>query len=45
MKRLQNPGIMDDDRIDMENIEHQGEDEDVTTIENNHSKKTKEERI
>jgi hypothetical protein len=29
MKRLQNPRIMDDDRIDMEDIEHQGEDEDV----------------
>ncbi len=36
---------MDDDRIDMEDIEHQVEDEDVTTIENNPSKKTKEERI
>jgi hypothetical protein len=45
MKRLQNIGIMDDDRIDMEDIEHQGEDEDVTTIENNPSKKAKEERI
>ncbi len=38
---------MDDDRIDMEDIKHQGEDEDedVTTIENNLSKKTKEERF
>jgi hypothetical protein len=45
MKILQNLGIMDDDRIDMEDIEHQVEDEDVTTIENNPSKKTKEERI
>ena len=32
---------MDDDRIDMEDIEHQGEDEDMTTIENNPSKKGK----
>jgi hypothetical protein len=36
---------MDDDRIDMEDIEHQGENEDVITIENNPSKKTKEENI
>ncbi len=36
---------MDDDRIDMEDIKHQGEDENVTTIENNLSKKTKEERF
>jgi hypothetical protein len=35
MKKLQNPRIMDDDRIDMKDIEHQGEDENVTTIENN----------
>jgi hypothetical protein len=42
MKRLQNPRIMDDDRIDMEDIKHQGEDENVITIENNLSKKTKE---
>jgi hypothetical protein len=35
MKRLQNPGIMNDERIDMEDIKHQGEDEDVITIENN----------
>jgi hypothetical protein len=42
MKRLQNPRIMDDDRIDMEDIKHQGEDEDGTTIENNPSKKAKE---
>ncbi len=33
MKRLQNPVIMDDDKIDMGNIEHQGEDENVITIE------------
>ncbi len=33
MKKLQNPRIMDDDRIDMKSIEHQGEDEDVTTVE------------
>jgi hypothetical protein len=45
MKRLQNPRIMDDDRIDMEDIEHQGEDENVTTIENNPNKKAKEERM
>ncbi len=45
MKRLQNPRIMDDDRINMEDIEHWGEDEDVTTIENNPNKKEKEERI
>jgi hypothetical protein len=36
---------MDDDRIDMEDIEHQGEDENVTTIENNPTKKSKEKRI
>jgi hypothetical protein len=36
---------MDDDKIDMENIKHQGEDKNVTTIENNPSKKSKEERI
>jgi hypothetical protein len=36
---------MDDDRIVMEDIEHQGEDENVTTIENNPNKKSKEERI
>jgi len=41
MKKLQNPWIMDDDRIDMEDIEHRGEDEDATTIENNPSKKKK----
>ncbi len=42
MKKLQNPRIMDDDRIEMEDIEHQGEDENLTTIENNPNKKTKE---
>ncbi len=42
MKRLQNPSLMDDDKIDMGDIEHQGEDEDVITIENNPSKKVKE---
>ncbi len=31
----------DDESIDMEDIEHQGEDEDITTIENNPSKKGK----
>jgi hypothetical protein len=45
MKRLQNIGTMDDDRIDMDDIEHQGEDEDMTNIENNLSKKKEEERI
>jgi hypothetical protein len=45
MKRLQIPRIFDDDRIDMKDIEHQHEDENVTTIENNPSKKTKEKRI
>ncbi len=38
MKRLQNLGTMDDDRIDMEDIEHQGEDEDITNIKNNPNK-------
>ncbi len=41
MKRLQNPKIMNDESIDMEDIERQGEDEDMTTIENNPSKKGK----
>jgi hypothetical protein len=41
MKRLQNPRIMDDDRINMEDIKHQDEDEDATTIENNLNKKQK----
>ncbi len=36
---------MDDDKIDMEDIEHQSENEDVTTIENNFRKKKEEERI
>ncbi len=45
IKRLQNPKIMDDDRINMENIKHQGEDENLTTIENNLNKQTKEEWI
>jgi hypothetical protein len=38
MKKLQNLRIMDDDRIDMEDIEHQGEYEYLTTIENNPNK-------
>ncbi len=42
MKRLQNLGIMDDDKIDMADIKHQSEDEDVITIKNNYSKKVKE---
>jgi hypothetical protein len=33
MKRLQNLGIMNDNMINMEDIKHQGEDENVTTIE------------
>jgi hypothetical protein len=37
MKRLQNIGIMDDDRCDMEDIKHQHED--MITIEKNHNKK------
>ncbi len=41
MKRLQNAKIMHDESIDMEDIEHQGEDEDMTTIKNNPSKKGK----
>jgi len=45
MKRLQNLGTMDDDGIGIEDIEHQGEDEDMTNIENNPSKKEKKERI
>jgi len=45
MKRLQNSGIMDDNRIDMEDIEHQGEDEDAITIENNPSKKILKKKI
>jgi len=45
IKRLQNPSIMDDDKIDMGDIDYQGEDEGVITIENNPSKITKEKRI
>jgi hypothetical protein len=41
MKKLQNLGIMDDDRINMEDIKHQSEDEYVTTIEKNPIKKAK----
>jgi hypothetical protein len=33
---------MDDDKIDMADIKHQSEDEDVITIKNNYSKKVKE---
>jgi hypothetical protein len=36
---------MDDDKINMEDIEHQVKNEIMTTIENNPSKKAKEERI
>jgi hypothetical protein len=39
MKRLQNPRIMNDNKINMEDIEHQGEDENVATIEKNLNKK------
>jgi hypothetical protein len=39
MKRLQNIGIMDDDRFDMEDVKHQHENEDIITIEKNHSRK------
>ncbi len=45
MKRLQNPRLVDgDDRNDMEDILHQGENEDhvLTTMENNPNMKTKE---
>jgi len=45
IKRLQNPSIMDDDKIDMGDIDYQSEDEGVITIENNPSKKATEERI
>ncbi len=38
--RLQNPGIIVDDRIDMEDIKHQGEYEYMSNIENNSNKKT-----
>jgi hypothetical protein len=39
MKKLQNLGIMKHDKIDMGHIEHQGEDEEMTTIENNLNKR------
>jgi hypothetical protein len=51
LKRLQNPRMVDgDDRIDMvdmEDMEHQSEDEDrvLKTMENNLSRKAKEEKI
>jgi hypothetical protein len=32
---------MDDDRFDMEDIKHQGENENMTTIENNSNNKEK----
>jgi hypothetical protein len=38
--RLQNLGIIVDDRIDVEDIKHQGEYEYMTNIENNSNKKT-----
>jgi hypothetical protein len=45
MKMLQNLGLMDDDKTDMENIKYEGANENMTTIENNLNKKTKEKRI
>jgi hypothetical protein len=42
MKRLQNLGIMDDAKIDMEDIEYQDENEHMITIGNNSNKKSKE---
>ncbi len=48
MKRLQNLGMVDgNDRNDMVNMEHQGENEDhvLTTMKNNPNKKAKEEKI
>ncbi len=43
-KRLQNPTIVDDDTIDLEDIEHQSENENMKTIEN-HLNQKKEEKI
>ncbi len=51
MKRLQNSKMVDEsnrnDMEDMENMEHQGEDENhvLTTMENNPNRKAKEEKI
>jgi hypothetical protein len=39
MKRLQNPRIMHDNKINMENIKYQGEFEHIITIEKNPNKK------
>jgi hypothetical protein len=39
MKKLQNLRIMKHDKIDMGHRKHQGEDEEMTTIENNPNKK------
>ncbi len=36
---------MDDDQINMENIEYQGEYENIIAIENNPNKKSKEEKV
>lgn len=41
MKKLQNLGIMKHDKIDMGHREHQGENEEMTTIENNPNKRKK----
>jgi hypothetical protein len=41
MKKLRNIRIMKHDRIDMGHIKHQGEDEEMTTIENNPNKRKK----
>jgi len=45
MKRLQNPRIMDENKTNMENIEYQGEYENIIIIENNPNKKSKEEKV
>jgi hypothetical protein len=45
MKRLQNPRIMNNDKINIENIEYQGEYENIITIENNPNKKSKEKKV
>jgi hypothetical protein len=44
MKILQNPTIVDDDTIDLEDIEHQSENEKMITIKN-HPNQKKEEKI
>jgi len=44
MKRLQTPTIVDDNTTNLEDIEHQSENENMTTIEN-HPNQKKEEKI